>query len=630
MAAPERVRTYVEPTTTVPLVPASSRSDSPSSYVATHATLTQPATRVTAPLPATVTASVVSPGRAGYYGDTSYISPALRSWVECLVDNRVDQAMRLLQDGEIGQFLEQARQETHLASQNASRGIQQADEARRKLESQVRGLAEGQSRLLAIVENLSGDTDRQFSSSSQAKAEALATVERVVSTVNELRLTVEQDGDVVANRLREHGLAIDDIRRSVAEDFARLRAAWSELQKQSADAISRQRQSGDDIAATAASVDATRHELAELARLVQSLDRKLSSWKSEVKVEVLEEVSASSAINEADKLKLDSLHRELAQMASARIDLESQIERLKVEMATLAKPELESRVRDMQHTLSRRLDDVESSCEHLRSEMSAAMGTRVENLDARLQEAHQGLSRRFDALQVAAAEDVESARLEIKKLSTLVKRVEDKQASLLEEVSGEVRASAVALRDEGASSSSELSRKLADMGSRLDQMEVEQTSARATREMFEYRMRDATTETKQSVDVLQSELNGLSQKLSSEVTEWRERLREELLASQRKLTGEVREARSLFKEEQNAIAALDEQLWLTDQRLGQRIDEILQATQRGNRLAAAMADEAVASQAMARAEPVAMEAVGRSGLAMAHQASCMICSKKHS
>ena len=85
----------------------------------------------------------------------------------------------------------------------------------------------GQSRLMAIVENLSGETDRQHTSSSQAKAEALATVERVVSTVEELRRTMEQDGDVVTARLREHGLAIDELRRTVAEDFARLRATNS-------------------------------------------------------------------------------------------------------------------------------------------------------------------------------------------------------------------------------------------------------------------------------------------------------------------------------------------------------------------------------------------------------------------
>lgn len=235
--------------------------------------------------------------------------------------------------------------------------------------------------------------------------------------------------------------------------------------------------------------------------------------------------------------------------------------------------------------------------------MTAALSTRMENLDARVQEAHQSLSRRFDALQVAAAEDVESARLEIKKLGTVVKRVEDRQASLLEEVSGEVRASVLSLRDEGASSSSELSKRFTELGSRLEQLEVEQTSARATREMFEYRMREQSAETKQSVDVLQAQVSTLGRDLSSEVQENKERIREELLAGQRKLTGEVREARSLFKEEQNAIAALDEQLWLTDQRLGQRIDEILQAQRGSNRLTAAMADEAVASM-----EPIAIEA----------------------
>ena len=41
----------------------------------------------------------VSPERGVLPSDSSAISPALRSWVECLVDNRVDQAVRQLQDG---------------------------------------------------------------------------------------------------------------------------------------------------------------------------------------------------------------------------------------------------------------------------------------------------------------------------------------------------------------------------------------------------------------------------------------------------------------------------------------------------------------------------------------------------
>jgi len=44
---------------------------------------------------------------------------------------------------------------------------------------------------------------------------------------------------------------------------------------------------------------------------------------------------------------------------------------------------------------------------------------------------------------------------------------------------------------------------------------------------------------------------------------------------QKRLSAELKaEIRAMMKNEQTAIAALDEQLWLTDQRLGQRIDEL--------------------------------------------------------
>merc|ERR1711896_65641 len=56
---------------------------------------------------------------------------------------------------------------------------------------------------------------------------------------------------------------------------------------------------------------------------------------------------------------------------------------------------------------------------------------------------------------------------------------------------------------------------------------------------------------------------------------------EELTSLQRRLTSEMRaETRAALKSEQYTIAAIDEQLWLTDQRLGQRIDEIAHAQER--------------------------------------------------
>ena len=568
--AADRTRLAAEPSAVPVVVPASRVTEVTHSGLA--ATLSQPSW--VTPGPASQSSRVASP-RVLYrdvspdrmvYRDSSAISPALRSWVECLVDNRVDQAVRQLQDGNFAVLLDQTRRDANALSQSTTLAMQQSEEARRRLESHVRSLGEGQSRLMAIVENLSGETDRQYSSSSQAKAEALATVERVVSTVEELRRTMEQDGDVVTARLREHGLAIDDLRRTTAEDFARLRATVADLQRQGAEATSRQRQSHDEAAAVAQSVAATRQEVAELTRSVQNLDRKLAGWKGEVKVEVLDEV-AKNATNDGDRLKLDSLHREISQMAATRIDLEARIERLKVEMSTMGKtkPEVESRLRDMEQTLARRLKDVELVCDNLRSEVHTATSARVENLEVRAQESQQSLSRRFEALQVAVGEDVESTRLELKKLSSALFRLEDQHGSVREEISAEVRAARAALTDsrydEGPlreALRSEFIQKVTEVAGRLEQLELELTSTRATRESFEYRVRDATTEAQQNVERLKGDLNSL---------------------------------RALVKQEQSVVAALDEQLWLTDQRLGQRIDEALSVLERERLASVALAEQ---------------------------------------
>eukprot|EP00434_Breviolum_minutum_P007491 symbB.v1.2.006610.t1/scaffold390.1/size254036/6 len=569
MAANRSARLAAEPV----VVPASRVTEASHSGLA--ATLSQPSWISPGTGPASQSSRVASP-RVLYrdvspdrlvYPDSSAISPALRSWVECLVDNRVDQAVRQLQDGNFAILLEQTRRDANALSQNTSTAMQQSEEARRRLESHVRSLGEGQSRLMAIVENLSGETDRQHTSSSQAKAEALATVERVVSTVEELRRTMEQDGDVVTARLREHGLAIDELRRTVAEDFARLRATTADLQRQGAEATSRQRQNHDELASTAASVAASRQELAELARSVQNLDRKLAGWKSEVKVDILDEIAKNST-SDGDRLKLDALHREISQMAATRIDLEARIERLKVEMATMGKtkPEVESRLREMEQALGRRLKEMELISDNLRSEVHTATSARVENLEVRSQESQQSLARRFEALQVAVGEDVESTRLELKKLCSALVRLEDQHGSVREEISAEVRSARAALSDSRYDDGplketlrTEFVQKLNEVAGRLEQLEFELTSTRATRESFEYRVRDATTEAQQNVERLKIDLNAL---------------------------------RTLVKQEQSAVAALDEQLWVTDQRLGQRIDEALTIMER-ERLASVAFAEAV-------------------------------------
>eukprot|EP00438_Fugacium_kawagutii_P030747 Skav217079 [mRNA] locus=scaffold1308:90786:91691:- [translate_table: standard] len=287
-------------------------------------------------------------------------------------------------------------------------------------------------------------------------------------------------------------------------------------------------------------------------------------------------------------------------MAATRIDLETRIERLKVEMSTVGKtkPEMESRLRDMEQTLARRLQDLELVCDNMRSEVLTAASARVENLEVRAQESQQSLSRRFEALQNAVQEDAESTRLELKKLSSAFNRLEDQHGSVREEVSAEVRSARAALcdfrYDEGPlreALRSEFIQKVNEVGGKLEQLEFELTSARATRESFEYRVRDATTEAQQNVERLKVDLHSL---------------------------------RALVKSEQSVVAALDEQLWLTDQRLGQRIDEALTLLERERGAVSVALAEAARFPSGASGPVSPHRGIKSPGLAMAQQAACLL------
>jgi hypothetical protein len=74
------------------------------------------------------------------------------------------------------------------------------------------------------------------------------------------------------------------------------------------------------------------------------------------------------------------------------------------------------------------------------------------------------------------------------------------------------------------------------------------------------------------VDTVRSEC---SKEMRAVVEDSQARLEEELVSMQQRLVAELRaETTAAFNRESAAIAALDEQLWITDQRLGQRIDEL--------------------------------------------------------
>lgn len=85
---------------------------------------------------------------------------------------------------------------------------------------------------------------------------------------------------------------------------------------------------------------------------------------------------------------------------------------------------------------------------------------------------------------------------------------------------------------------------------------------------------DMTAMSKREVDFQ----DATKDELKKWVEESQTRLSEDILALQQRLMTELRnETTAAFRSEAAAVAALDEQLWLTDQRLGQRIDELAHA-----------------------------------------------------
>jgi len=454
--------------------------------------------------------------------DACTMNPALRIWIEYLVDVRVEEACRQIKHGELANWVGHARREVAVArsegmeasavvAQQSEYARQQSEYARQHLEGQVRGLADAQARMLAVVESLSGDVERQYGECHKVRSEALAAVDRVMATVDELQRAVEEDAGGASARLRQMEVAIQELRKAQAEDSSRHRASVTDLQRLLGEASLRQRQCSDELASACSSVAGTRQQVADLERLVHRVEAKLEPWRNEIAAEVFEALRSSDAAHEsareADRQAFNEAHEAHRRDAAA------------------ARSEHEARL------------------EALRSD-----------LDARQVESHQALQRRLDALQASSSQDMETARRSLDELAQVAQGLDQGLTECRSEASRDLEV----LRSEVTAAS----RGVAQAEERLEGFQVELSTVTASKESFECRFTD-----------WQEKLRNLMESLQSSC-------REELAVLQRKVTVELRaEARTLLKSEQNAIAALDEQLWLTDQRLGQRIDEMVQLVQ---------------------------------------------------
>lgn len=479
-------------------------------------------------LPVTVntyTAPVQYAPTAGVVTDSFQMTQGFRAWIDAHVDARVDQAVGLraeqafhqLVDRELSNLASMARREAQSA---ASAALQQAEQRQRRVEGEVRCMWDAQARVLALFESISRDAERFFVNG-RVRSEAVSTVEKVMSTIDELRRTVEQDGDGSAARFRHHDTAISELRRAHAEETARYKAGLAELQRLQAEASARQRQCFDELASACAMMAGTRQEASDLGQVVQRLELKLSTWRAELATEVSEEVRAATAAREAEaeveKLKIESLQRDATASAAAKIELEARIEGMRLEISNLAASK--------------------------------------EDFEARFKDSQQWLARRVESIYTGPLKELEGLHHEHESLAQHMQRAERWRT----DIQKEIRA-LMSTREQDALA---LSGLRGEIEGRIERLQVELATIAATRDSYEFRLRETNEEFRKSMDA------------------WMSNNQEELAALQRRLAAEMRaEIRSSLKSEQSAIAAIDEQLWLTDQRLGQRIDEVAHAQER--------------------------------------------------
>mmetsp|Transcript_89244 Transcript_89244/g.195624 ORF Transcript_89244/g.195624 Transcript_89244/m.195624 type:complete len:374 (-) Transcript_89244:132-1253(-) len=213
--------------------------------------------------------------------DACVVSPALRAWVECLVDTRVDASVR---DGDIGEALDALRRE--VGSDLEARLADEREEVHkntRKLELQFQTLLEAQAGMQAGLDELTSNQGGRLAEARASHFDSVldrlgadleATGARIVEHENHLRLLMEREDNAAFNeefaarleaceRRGEHFTSTLDALRSVVSSHAEgVGLTTSELQTQQEALASRlaaiQHAAAQDVAAMTSNLESLR------------------------------------------------------------------------------------------------------------------------------------------------------------------------------------------------------------------------------------------------------------------------------------------------------------------------------------------------------------------------------------
>mmetsp|Transcript_68668 Transcript_68668/g.128110 ORF Transcript_68668/g.128110 Transcript_68668/m.128110 type:complete len:550 (-) Transcript_68668:97-1746(-) len=185
--------------------------------------------------------------------------------------------------------------------------------------------------------------------------------------------------------------------------------------------------------------------------------------------------------------------------------------------------------------------------------------------------------QRYNSELTDATGAMKGTKREVNELITLVQRMENRFTSWRAEVAEELRSHEERRRTE-LTAHGGLENRLAEEFSTLQrrlaaELRGEMTAALQKEAFTQSDLQMALDETKREMRRLVSEAQGRNE----------DELREMSRGQHRQISDLRVEISAAFKSEASAVAALDEQLWLTDQRLGQRIDELVHQVAGGDR-----------------------------------------------
>lgn len=510
----------------------------------------------------------------------------LSSWVETQVDTRLKQVLSGFFDAELSNARHEARNALGIAA---------------RCESELEVQVVDQGRLAVVLEGLADEVRalKTFAATSRAGLEQALTGYRsaVHSEDLEIRLRALQpqqqlldDFAQLSSRCYRHETLIRDLMRQREADLARCcrhEALIAELRHcRESDARTASDATGwtnaeATIARMSAAIDAQGLDASDMKATIGRIDLAIGEFRQKMELEKAERARGVGTLTDLS-MRLSNHERKVEELQEWHLnkveELRSFHENKVNEISTLHNTK---HVEEFEQLLTRVVES--------RGAIEPPQSGLEHRINAQLSCLKQEMGSLFESQKLA------SSRIASFEHNLQVRSRESRHQ--YEECQLQLNENALAEMRQGLENkllfTEATSRLREDLECRLSTLVSESlerqansrvaSEFRAVLEPREALVRDELASQTSLLEEMRAHVSASLSSLAGQAQVVEARLEGGLAALQRRLTAELRaEALAAMKTEKSAVTALDEQLWLTDQRLGQRIDELAQLQIRGS------------------------------------------------